>query len=273
MLFYVVIFKTDIPNKPSAVHLTKLKAKYRQKQVFKMFSKQFAENGKEYYVVSLEKDGKPRNFYSKKAALEKVRKLALEHGYFVKLPKNTWGKSVEPTKPARKKPANKQFEVESIPTDELREYVLESIADYSPVDVAANLMFKRNIPVFSMKTRQLGVRTLFANSGYMKIILSDENERLIDELRYKVHQQNKQPGDTYVPPGRSYHYPGLSSLQGRSDILIDWNSRWYTDKKRVNRVCGVLTRLYSETPGSRDHTQDAVPLKDISSVSYKILVV
>ena len=261
MLFYVVTLKTDTPDKPSAVHLTKLKAKYRQKQVFKMFTRQFAENSKEYYIVHLEKDGKPRNFYTKKAAMEMVHKLAKEHGYFVKLPKNTWGKYAVPPPKARKKPANKQFIVEPIPTEDLRAFVLESIADYSPVDVAARLMFQREIPVFSTKTRKFGVRTLFSNSGRMTGILMDENFKLVDGIKADVHKQKRRPHDTYVNKTRGYHYPGLSAALGRNDVLVDWNSRWYNDKKRVGRVCGVLTKLYSETPGSRYHTQDAIPFK------------
>ena len=48
--------------------------------VFQSFLKKHAENRKEYYVESLQKNGKPRNFYSKRAALNTVRKLAEENG-------------------------------------------------------------------------------------------------------------------------------------------------------------------------------------------------
>ena len=271
MVFYVVVLKTDTPNKPFAIHQTKLKAKYRQKQIFKMFTRQFAENPKEYYAVSLEKNGEPRMFYVKKKALATVRKLAQEHNYYVKLPKDTWGTYVEPVKPPRKKPANKQFMVEPIPTLDLRAFVLESIADYSPVDVAARLMFQRGIPVFSTNTRKLGVRTLFKNCGCMRSILMEENFARMDQKKAAVNEKNRQPYDTYVPPGRKYDY-GLSGSWGTSDNLIDWNVSWYDDKKRVDRVCGVLTKLYSETPGSRKHTQDAIPFK-ANEHQYQIKVI
>ena len=107
-MFYVVILKTDTPNKPYAVHLTKLVKKFEQKAIFKMFTKQFADSPKEYYVVPLEKNGKPRNFYSKKAAIFKINNLSHDHGYFVKYRGNTWEPYVKPVR-VRKQPANKQL--------------------------------------------------------------------------------------------------------------------------------------------------------------------
>ena len=271
-MFYVVVLKTDTPDKPYAIHYTKLVKNYERKGIFKMFSKEFAEHSKEYYIECLKKNDTPSKFYVKKRVIEKVHKLAQAHGYFVKLPKNTWGKYAIPPPKPRKKPANKQFMVEPIPTEDIRAFVLESIADYSSVDVAARLMFQREIPVFSTKTRKFGVRTLFKNGGPMRHILCDENNKLIDDLKREVHQQKKQRYDTYVPPGRGYSYPGLTSLQGRGNIILEWNYNWYDDKKRVDRVCGALTKLYSETPGSRDHTQDAIPFKPIEH-QYSVKVV
>ena len=268
-MFYVVILKTDTPNKPFAVHLTQLTKRYEQKAVFKMFTKQFAANCKEYYVNPLVKNGKQRNFYTKSAALAMVRNLANEHGYYVKQPGNTWKPHIK-KKTVRKAPVNKQYEVTPIPTEDLREFVLISVENCGSVDAAANLLFKRNIPVFSMKTRQFGVSTLFSNSIRMLNNLLEEN---MDQQDALSRAQWINSGDTYRVPGKYGSPPGFSSLVARADKLQDWNYGFYKKKKTVHQVCAVLTKLYSKTPGSRNHTEDAVPLKDISSVSSKVLVV
>ena len=261
MLFYVVILKTDTPDKPLAAHLTKLKEKHRQKQIFKMFTQKFADYPKEYYVVPLEKKGKLRNFYTKKAALDMINNLSHEHGYYVKYRGNTWAPYVKPTL-VRKQPKNKQYPVQPIPTEDLRHYVIESIDNYSPVDEAAKLIFERKIPVFSMKTRMFGMTTLFMNSGRMLTVLMNENMAKIDGLRRDQLQMAMRNGDKYLVPGKYPAPPGLSALQGRTDRLFDWieSSNWYKKKKIVHEVCSRLTKLYQMTPGSRKHTVDAVEM-------------
>ena len=54
-MFFVITLKTDTIDKPHAIHLTKLTAKFRQKAVFQSFLKNHAETPKEYYVESLVK--------------------------------------------------------------------------------------------------------------------------------------------------------------------------------------------------------------------------
>ena len=252
-MFYVVVLKTDTPNKAHAIHLTKLPQKYRQKAVFQSFMKNHSDSPKEYYVESLEKKGKPRNFYSKKAAQNMVFKLAEEQGYFVRLPKNTWGVYKKIQK-VRKQPANKQYPVDHIPAEDpdLREFVLESVEDGWSIDAAAKLMFKRNIPVFSMKTRNFGVKKLFRHGFTFKL-------DLIGVYEDRWWALNRKRG--ICNPA----IPGMAFLRNKMDRINDWDHDFAKNKKNVNEICAQLTKLYSKTPGSRAHTVDAVEPDDIKT--------
>ena len=251
-MFYVIILKTDTPNKTHAVHLTKLKAKFRQKAVFKSFLKKHADSPKEYFVESLEKGGKPKNFYSKKAALSMVHKQAEANGYFVRLPQNTWGVYNKIQK-VRKQPPNEQYEVTPIPVEYLRDFVVKSIEDYSSIDQAAQLMFKREIPVFSMKTRMLGVYILFKYTIFMK-------NKLMEEALERWEYWNKKRG--FCNPD---HSGNVAHWQSVSFRVGDYEDRFWSKKKTVNEICARLTKLYSKTPGSRAHTVDAVEPEDIKT--------
>ena len=244
-MFFVITLKTDSVNKPHAIHLTKLKEKYRQKAVFQSFLKNHAETPKEYYVESLQKKGKPRNFYSKQAALNTVRKLADEHGYHVRLPKNTWGVYKKLVK-LRKKRANEQYVVQTIPADQLRELVVKSMEVDSPIDATSDLMFKLNIPVFSMATRMNGMWNLLKNCGVARNILSEEVYKRLDYYNKKRGFCNHD------------HSGNCGRTQDRGLQLVGWDARFFQKKRIVNAICGRLTKLYAKTPGSRLHTVDAV---------------
>ena len=241
MLFYVVILKTDTPNKPFAVHLTKLKKKFRQKAVFKFFMKEHSSNPKEYHVESLTKNDKPRNFYSKKAAVAMCQKLSLEHGYYVRNTGNTWSPFEKPETSRKPPQKNKEFIVRPIPTLELQAFVEESRDVDSPIDAAAKLMFARGIPVFSMKTRKFGISTLFKYSIRMKNLIWGNMIDALDKRR-KL---------------KKYDY-GYTRLQHDTDKIADWDSFFFQKKKTINLICGALSRLYKVDPGSREHTQDAI---------------
>ena len=260
-MFFVITLKTDNVNKPHAIHLTKLKEKYRQKAVFQSFLKKHAETPKEYYVESLQKKGKPRNFYSKQAALNTVRKLAEEHGYHVRLPKNTWGVYKKLVKVRKKPRANEQYVVQTIPADQLRELVIKSIEDYSPVDATSDLMFKLNIPVFSMATRMNGMWNLLRNCMVAR-------DQLAEEVYKRLDYYNKVRGKC-----NHDHSGNCARTQDRGFQLLDWDARFYQKKRIVNAICGRLTKLYSETPGSRLHTVDAVEAVDPSIKSTPVIKV
>ena len=245
-MFYVVILKTDTPNKPYAIHLTRLVKKFEQKAVFKVFMKKHSEHPKEYYVEAVEKKGKPRGFYSKQGCLKTVQKLAQEHGYFVRYPGNTWDIYKKIVKVRRKPPPNKQFVVEPIPTEELRQFVLESIKWDSPLDEAAKVLCERKIPVFSMKTRTLGLSILFKNTGLM-------HHKLLEEIFDRLDRANK---------FRKKHTSTslCDQIMDRRDVIFDWfeNRKFYQKKRNVNEICARLTKRYDLTPGSSAHTVDAV---------------
>ena len=244
-MYFVITLKTDTVDKPHAIHITQLKDKFRQKAVFQSFLKNHAEHSKEYYVHSLVKKGKPRNFCSKKAALNTVRKLADEQGYHVRLPKNTWGVYKKLVK-LRKKRANEKYVVQTIPTDQLRNLVVKSIEVDSPIDATSDLMFELNIPVFSMATRITGMWNLLKNVGAAR------NE-LTEEIYKRLDQYNKKRG-----VGNRDHSGICHRTQDRGFQLIGWDAYFFQKKRIVNAICGRLTKLYAKTPGSRLHTVDAV---------------
>ena len=250
-MFFVITLKTDSVNKPHAIHLTKLKEKYRQKAVFQSFLKNHAETPKEYYVESLQKKGKPRNFYSKQAALNTVRKLADEHGYHVRLPKNTWGVYKKLEKVRKKPRANEQYVVQTIPTDQLRNLVVKSIEVDSPIDATSDLMFELNIPVFSISTRMNGMWNLLRNCGAAR------NE-LTEEVYKRLDQYNKKRGMCGTD-----HSGNSSRAQDRGFQLLGWDAYFFQKKRIVNAICGRLTKLYAKTPGSRLHTVDAVEAVEV----------
>ena len=244
-MYFVITLKTDTADKPHAIHITQLKDKFRQKAVFQSFLKKHAENRKEYYVQSLVKKGKPRNFYSKKAALNTVRKLADEHGYHVRLPKNTWGVYKTLVK-VRKKRANEKYVVQTIPADQLIELVVKSLEVDSPIDATSDLMFKLNIPVFSISTRMNGMWNLLRNCGAARNELTEEIYKRLDYYNKKRGKCNHD------------HSGNCGRTQDRGLQLIGWDARFFQKKRITNAICGRLTKLYSKTPGSRLHTVDAV---------------
>ena len=246
MVFYVSVLKTDTPNKPYAIHLSKLKEKYRQKQRFQLFLKTYSEHPKEYYIDPLVKKGKPQTFYCKKAALKMVHKLAQEHGYFVRYPGDKWGIYKKIVKVRRKPPPNEKYVVQRIPEEELRDFVLKSINDYSPIDHVVKIMFERNIPVFSMATRKLGVCVLFNNSNNVKNTLMEESI-----TRFEVYNKRRGVGGTD-------HSGNCHREQCIGDRIMDWDACFFQRKRIVNEICARLTKMYSKTPGSRMHTVDAV---------------
>ena len=255
MMYFVITLKTDTVDKPHAIHVTKLKAKFRQKAVFQTFLKNHAEHPKEYYVQSLEKKGKPRNFYSKKAALNTVRKLAEENGYHIRLPKNVWGVYKKLEKLRQKPRANAPYVVQRIPAEELRNFVVKSIEDCSPIDEAVTAMFERNIPVFSMATRMTGMWDLFKNCGVARCTLAEECYARFDYYNKKRGTGGRDHS------GNCYHQQCIG------DKLIDWDSLFYQKKRTVNEICARLSKRYSKTPGSRLHTVDAVEQKDIKKTT------
>ena len=260
-MYFVITLKTDTVDKPHAIHITKLKAKYRQKGVFQTFLKNHAEHPKEYYVNSLQKKGKPRNFYSKQAALNTVRKLAEENGYHVRLPKNVWGVYKKLDKVRKKPRANKQYVVQRIPADELRDFVVKSIEEYCPIDQAVKIMFERKIPVFSMATRMDGMWDLFKNSGVARC-------DLLEETLTRFEHYNKKRG-------KCNHDRSGNCLRQlcNSDRLSGWDARFYQKKRTVNEMCARLTKMYSKTPGSRLHTVDAVRENNIKETPQLIVKV
>ena len=277
MVFYVVILKTDTPNKPHAINVTTQKVKHRQKQVFTAFIKQFAANRNEYYVESLEKKGNPRKFYVKARAFKMRNQLAVEHGYYVRF-KNTWGKYVEPTKPSRKKPPKKQYMVCPIPTEELRQCVLEAI-EYTSCnaqafkDSATKLMKQRGVPVFSMETRMWGMKTLFENARAMKNIIVQEYMDDQQRRQRAYRKRHLKPLDKYIPPGRpGRNMPNNDYYQDLFHHASSWNSQWYEITRNVNDVCGQLTNMYGHRCGSRGHLQDAIPFK-ANEHQYQIKVI
>ena len=279
MVFYVVILKTDTPNKPHAINVTTQKVKHRQKQVFTAFIKQFAANRNEYYVESLEKKGNPRKFYVKAKAFKMRNQLAVEHGYYVRF-KNTWGKYVEPAKPSRKKPPKKQYMVRPIPTEELRECVLEAI-EYTSCngqafkDSATKLMKQRGVPVFSMETRMWGMKTLFQNANDMKNQIEDEIMNTLAEKERAHRKRMLKPGEKFIPngdPRKWLPHGGGDWYHDRRMQVSLWNSRWYEITRNVNDVCGQLTNMYGHRCGSRGHLQDAIPFK-ANEQQYQIKVI
>ena len=248
-MFFVVLLKTQTPDKPTAIHYTALVKKFEQKGVFRMFIRENSNHPKEYSVECIMKDGKPRGFYKKNGCKSMVNKLAEENGYFVRYRGNTWGlyKKVVKVRKKLKPPKNPQYEVAPIPPEELRNFVIQSINDYSPIDEAAKVMFERQIPVFSVKTRMFGIQTLFSRAKSIWIIIMDENMAKWDALnKYrKLGERASNQQDFHA----SYSYK-----------LLEWSPFWYDKKKVVNELCARLTKLYQKTPGSRKHTVDAIEM-------------
>jgi hypothetical protein len=175
-----------------------------------------------------------------------VQKLAQEHGYFVRYPGDKWDIYKKIVKVRRKPPPKKQFVVEPIPTEELRHFVLESIKWDSPLDEAAKVLCERKIPVFSMKTRSLGLSILFKNTGVM-------HHKLLEEIFDRLDRANK---------FRKKHTSTslCDQIMDRRDVIFDWfeNRKFYQKKRNVNEICARLTKRYDLTPGSSAHTVDAV---------------
>ena len=249
IMFFVIMLKTQTPDKPIAIHYTSLVKSFEQKAVFRFFIRENSNHPKEYSVECLMKDGNPRCFYKKSGCKRMVNKLAEANGWFVRSRGNTWAlyKKIVKVRKKPKPPTKIQYGVEPIPPEELRNFVIQSIADYSPIDEAAKVMFERKIPVFSMKTRMFGIATLFSRAKSIWIVLMDETMAKWDALNRhrKLGERASNRQDYYA----SYNFK-----------LLDWSPFWYEKRKIVNEICARLTKLYQKIPGCRKHTVDAVEM-------------